>query len=303
MDSEHDCPAPAPAEQPFVSIVIATYNRRSMLERCLRSISELDYPSFEALVCVDPDSDVPAEDVRELAAGDARLRVLSPLPRPGIPATRNAGIAAAAGELVFFTDDDVVVPRDWLTRGVGRFADASVVGIEGRIVYVGDGYRERFGDRVIANEAGGLYMTANAGYRRETLLAAGMFDEGFPYYQDRELAHRIVARGEIAFVADCVVYHQHDRYTVRTFMGEAARVREMVRLMKRTGDRTLLRGRIYAPSKLAAIVFPPVVLMRLLSRRILSREDFLFFLLSYPRLGYERLLLWRSAVAERFFVL
>jgi glycosyltransferase involved in cell wall biosynthesis len=304
MHTEHDRPATAPPEQPLVSIIIATYNRRMMLEACLRSISELRYPNFEALVCVDPCSDVMPEEVLELAHGCERIRVLACDGSPGPSANRNTGIMQARGELVFFTDDDVIVPPDWLERGVSHFADEDVVGIEGRIVYVSDDYRQRYGDRVVENESGGLYMTANAGYRREDLLAAsGLFDEGYLRFQDRELAHRLREAGEIPYAPDCIVYHQLDRYTVRTFMAEAAEVQEMVRLMKQTGDHALMRGRVYAPSKIVAILFPPIILLRLFSRRMSNREDVLLFLLSYPRLWYERLLLWRTALAERFFVL
>jgi glycosyltransferase involved in cell wall biosynthesis len=304
MHTEHDRPATALAEQPFVSIIIATYNRRMMLEACLQSISELRYPNFEALVCVDPCSDVMPEEVLELAHGFEHIRVLACDGSPGPSANRNAGIMQARGELVFFTDDDVIVPPDWLDRGISHFADGSVIGIEGRIVYVSDDYRQRYGDRVIENESGGLYMTANAVYRRDTLLAAGgLFDEDFLRFQDRELAHRLREIGKIAYAADCVVYHQLDRYTVRSFMAEAAEVGEMVRLMKQTGDHALMSGRVYAPAKVVAILFPPVILLRLFSRRMSDRNDVLLFLLSYPRLWYERLLLWRTALAERFFVL
>jgi glycosyltransferase involved in cell wall biosynthesis len=303
MPTENDAPGDAPTEPPLVSVVIATFNRRDLLQACLASVSALDYPRFEALVCVDSLSEVSAEAVRELAGDCEKIRVLVSEGRSGTSATRNAGIEQARGEIVFFTDDDVVVPSDWLARGVPHFKDKRVVGIEGRIVYVCDGYRLRYGDRVVENRSGGLYMTANAAYRRESLIEAGMFDEDFPHFQDRELAHRLRERGEIAFVEDCVVYHQLDRYTARSFMAEAIFVREMILLMKQTGDRTPLVGRVYAPSKIAAIVFPPLILLRLLSRRMSSPSDALLFLLSYPRLCFERLTLWRAAVAERFFVL
>jgi glycosyltransferase involved in cell wall biosynthesis len=303
MRTENDPADPPSAALPFVSVVIATYNRRLELEACIGSLSRLCYPRFETLICVDSGSEVSSDEVRAMAASCEHIRVLACDGAHGASATRNTGIAAARGELVFFTDDDVLVTPDWLARGVSHFVDDAVVGIEGRIVYVRDGYRQRYGDRVVENPTGGLYMTANAGYRSQTLQAAKPFDERFRRMQDRELAHRLRGLGKVVYAEDCVVFHQHDRYTVRSFMSEAKRVREMLALIKQTGDQTPLVGRIYAPSKLAAIVFPPVILLRLLSRRMSSRDDVLLFLLSYPRLCYERLLLWRTALAERFFVL
>ena len=303
MRTENDAPGAAPIEPPLISVVIATFNRRDMLQACLASVSAVEYPRFEAIVCVDSQSEVPAEAVRELAGDVEKIRVLACEGRSGTSATRNAGIEQARGEIVFFTDDDVIVSPDWLARGVPRFEDQRVVGIEGRIVYVADGYRVRYGDRVVENRSGGLYMTANAAYRRASLIEAGMFDEAFPHYQDRVLASRLRERGRIDFVEDCVVYHQLDRYTARAFMAEATLVRDLVLMMKRTGDRTQLVGRVYTPSKIAAILFPPLILLRLRSRRMSSSADVLLFLLSYPRLCFERLALWRSAVAERFFVI
>ena len=283
-------------------MVIATLNRRASLAACLESVLALDHPSFEVLVCVDPRGDTSPGALARIAETDSRVRVLVSERAAGVSATRNAGVLAAAGELVFFTDDDVIVPADWLRHGCGRFAEVEVVGIEGRIVYVSDDYRQRYGDRVVENHTGGMFMTANAAYRRAALLAVGMFDETLARFEDRELAHRLHDHGVVRYAPECVVYHQHVRYTFASFLAEAARVGPMLRVMKRTGHRSHLVGPVYAPAKLVAIACPPVILLRLLERRIGSVSDFAFLALAYPRLCCERLLLWRAAAVERYFV-
>ena len=84
--TENDGPGAAATEQPFVSVVIATFNRRGMLQTYLASVSALEYPHFEALVCVDPRSNVPAEAVRELAGDCWQIRVVASDGQSGVSA-------------------------------------------------------------------------------------------------------------------------------------------------------------------------------------------------------------------------
>lgn len=290
-------------ERPLVSIVVPTRGGET-IAACLASISRIDYRPVEVLICVDHAKDVAAQLRAEYASNDPRMRVIeADGENRGASATRNAGIRQARGEIVFFTDDDVIVPPDWLCRGLPYFSDPGVVGIEGKLVYVSDDHRHGLGDRVVQNTTGGLYMTANAAYRRSALIANGMFDETMIRYQDRELALRMTQTGRIVYATDCVIYHQQVTYTVKTYMGEAEKVRYRIRVMKQTGDRAQIRGRIYSPDKLIATLFPPAILWRLHTHRVSSRSDWICFLLMYPRLWYERFLLWQWALKERFFVL
>jgi hypothetical protein len=97
---------------PSISVVIPSLlERRDGLARCLRSLAALDYPNYEVIVVDNrpagaPESDLPgARVVRET--------------EPGISAARNRGLAAARGEIVAFTDDDVEVDPGWLLA-IGR---------------------------------------------------------------------------------------------------------------------------------------------------------------------------------------
>lgn len=97
---------------PRASVVVCTRDRPESLGRTLRSAIALDYPDFE-IVVVDnsPETDGTRRAVE--AAGSPLIRYVAE-PVPGLSRARNRGLSAARGDFVAFTDDDVVVDRDWL---------------------------------------------------------------------------------------------------------------------------------------------------------------------------------------------
>lgn len=86
------------------TIVIPTHNREDLLVRAVRSALRACPADGEVLV-VDDKSIVPAAQVLA-AETDPRLRVIVNTGPKGAASTRNLGVAVAAGDLVFFLDDD-----------------------------------------------------------------------------------------------------------------------------------------------------------------------------------------------------
>ena len=99
-----------------VSVIIATYNRAEILRETLASLAALAPRGLahEVLV-VDNNSSDHTRDVVESFADRAPVRYLRE-ERQGKNFALNAAIEPARGELLVFTDDDVLVPPDWLDR-------------------------------------------------------------------------------------------------------------------------------------------------------------------------------------------
>jgi len=108
---------------PRISVVIASnLARLDQLRRCVAHMAELDYPDYEVIVVDNRRGKVPPVDV-------PGARVVRE-PHPGASAARNRGIKVATGEIIIFTDDDVVASRHWLRAIAERFArepDAAAV--------------------------------------------------------------------------------------------------------------------------------------------------------------------------------
>ncbi|WP_104201258.1 oligosaccharide flippase family protein [Cryobacterium sp. Y29] len=109
----------ADIDLPSISVVVSTVvGRVSDLRRLLDSLELVDYPAVEFIIVDNRRTVGPDDPLPELLQGRAGMRSVRAV-QPGISAGRNAGIAAATGDVVAYTDDDVQVDSQWL-RALGR---------------------------------------------------------------------------------------------------------------------------------------------------------------------------------------
>ncbi|MFH9827828.1 glycosyltransferase [Streptomyces bobili] len=111
---------PTAVTVPFTSVVIATRERADRLAHALDSMLAQDHPDFE-IVVVD---NAPVTDATRLLVERKyaeRVRYVTE-PVPGLAVAHNTGLAAARGDVVAFTDDDVVADPRWLTELTAPFA-------------------------------------------------------------------------------------------------------------------------------------------------------------------------------------
>ncbi|MDG9708128.1 glycosyltransferase [Streptomyces sp. DH10] len=107
-------------EPPYTSVVIATRERAGQLARALDSLLAQDHPRFEIVVV---DNAPVTNETRELVERKYAERVRYVCePVPGLAVAHNTGLAAVRGEVVAFTDDDVVADPRWLTELTAPFA-------------------------------------------------------------------------------------------------------------------------------------------------------------------------------------
>lgn len=109
--------------RPLFSVIVCTRNGRGRIGACLRSVGALRGADYETIVVDDGSDDGTADFVRY---GFPEVTLLS-LDAAGLSAARNAGAAAAKGDILAFTDDDCEPDGEWLARLArihqdGRFA-------------------------------------------------------------------------------------------------------------------------------------------------------------------------------------
>lgn len=145
----------------------------------------------------------------------------------GPASARNFGARLAAGSLIAFTDSDCLPDRKWLNSLIGGFDSPRIAGVGGTVKSV-DGslmgeYVDLLGVLEPAENAEGeieYLITANACFRREALLRAGLFDERFrkPGGEEPALCRRLTELGyQFRSTPEAVVLHHH-RQTVSSFL-------------------------------------------------------------------------------------
>ncbi|MDZ7675008.1 MAG: glycosyltransferase family A protein [Acidimicrobiales bacterium] len=114
----------ASADSPCsVSVVIPTHNRSGRIDRCARAV--LEDPATTEVVVVDDGSqdDTPAV-LANLSREDARVRIVT-TSGGGASMARQAGLAAATGDIVLMVDDDVMLEPGTVTGHRDRHARAT----------------------------------------------------------------------------------------------------------------------------------------------------------------------------------
>lgn len=156
------------AIRPFVSVIVPAHDEAATIEDKLRGTLAQEWPAdrIEVLVVSDGSTDATGEIVRGF--GDPRVRLLD-LPRVGKAAALDAGVAAARGETLVFTDANASLAGDAVARLVERLADPEVGGVAGRkrvrragsgdSIAEGEGIYWRFEDRLkrLESETGSVF--------------------------------------------------------------------------------------------------------------------------------------------------
>jgi hypothetical protein len=243
-----------------VSVVVPVRDRRVLLAACLDGLAAQTYTDFEVVVADDGSTDGSGD---EAAARGARVvRVAG----EGAVEARRAGVRAAVGSVLAFTDSDCVPRPGWLAAGVAAI-DGGADMVQGRTV---PARPPAPGERTMWVEAEDpTYPSCNVFYRRDAYDRAGGFDpaagdrlgyrhgsdlRGLGFGEDTLLGWAVRRAGTVTFEPRAEVAHAVFPLAERDALTRAwatggfpALVREVPELRDELWGRLLLGG----PSRLA----------------------------------------------------
>ena len=124
--------------QPFVSIIVPTYNEEKVIEDRIENLVELDYPkdNYEIIV-VDSDStdstaEIVEETINEHEKDKPSLKLIKEGERRGKASAINQGKKHARGEIVLITDANSIFDKNVLKEMMPHFKNPKVGAVSGR---------------------------------------------------------------------------------------------------------------------------------------------------------------------------
>jgi GT2 family glycosyltransferase len=224
---------------PLATVIVCTRNRHQALARTLRSLEGLEYPDFEVLV-IDSSSSSLTADVVRASFPNAHYRHVTDVGKSGelnLAGSRNIAIEIASGDVVAFTDDDVVVDRYWLVELAGALESDRRVACATGLAFPlelatqaqvwfeeSGGFTEGFDRRILDPEAplergsllpyatGKIGAGVNMAWRRDVIRGLGGFDLALEAAEDLAAFFDALTSGfKIVYEPAAIVYHEHRR--------------------------------------------------------------------------------------------
>lgn len=218
---------------PSLSVVLATYNRRTHAERLLRQLAGQTLPRerFELVIVDDGSSQPLATWLPELRLPYEVTAVRQA--NGGAASARHRGALAARGEVLVITDDDMQLPPEFLEAHLEQHPPGSRRAVVGRIrsssqlaaMPVFERFHAELLDRWPSRALhGDAVCTGNLSLRRADYLQVGGFDLSLERAEDIDLGYRLERAGvEIVYAERAFSIHDSDHTDFAVWRQRAVR--------------------------------------------------------------------------------
>lgn len=281
-----------------ISVIVPAYNCATTIGATVAALLAQELSAREIIVVDDGSTDNTRAALEPFTQRITYLHRLN----GGPAAARNTGIRAASGALVAFTDSDCLPRPDWLRRLSAGFTDERVAGVGGIVRSADHNTTSEYIDTIRlldarADETNEIpyLITANACFRRDALLAAGLFDEAFakPGGEEPDVCLRLRRLGYYFRAAEDAVVLHHHRQNLRSLLRTLANYGEGRYLLSRRWPEYSVQRPLPQLARHAIALRSLVTRAIAYSRSHGSRKGAYFSLLDYLRpmallVGYLR---------------
>jgi glycosyltransferase involved in cell wall biosynthesis len=214
-------------ETVFFSVVIPTYNRKPILEKCLKALEKQQLTAsnvsgYEVVVVDDGSTDGTVEWLGEHKSDFPHVQVYEQN-HQGPAAARNLGVEKAKGDTIIFIDSDLVVTETFLQSHTNALVEGQKkLGNDKFFTYGAVINTSNFDNPTsepykITDFSAAFFATGNVAIPKHWLEKAGLFDSGFQLYgwEDLELGVRLKNLGlKLIKCPEAVGYHWHPPFSV-----------------------------------------------------------------------------------------
>ena len=205
----------------FLSVVIPTYNRLPILQKCLRALEQqrLEAPitAYEVVLVDDGSTDDTVRWLQENAEAFPHVRLVQQ-DHCGPAEGRNRGVDHARGDVIVFIDSDLVVTERFLLCHARRLKQTwqergdRLCFTYGAVINTANFEQPTSEPHKLRDLSWAYFATGNVAIDREVLERSGLFDTRFRLYgwEDLELGERLRRMGVVLVrCPEAVGYHWH----------------------------------------------------------------------------------------------
>lgn len=199
---------------PEATVIVATRDRADFLRDCLAGLARQSaIGRFDVIVVDNGSTDATPQVIAQAAAASNGLVRGLNVAEPNRGKARNAGLAAAAGRIIIFCDDDTLPPEHFVEAHLAAHASsadgrAAESVVSGPIINVPD--RRALPEPGPANFSRAFFCTCNVSAPKRALDQIGGFDERYDLYgwEDTDVGVRLRANGlRRSFAWGAYIYH------------------------------------------------------------------------------------------------
>lgn len=207
----------------FFSVIIPTYNRQPILEKCLRALEKQQIAEhsriagYEIVLVDDGSTDGTLEWLQANAAQFPHVKSLCQN-HQGPAAARNLGVESSTGDTIIFIDSDLVVTENFLqAHADGLTQGGDRVFTYGQVINTCNFENPASEPYKLTDFSAAYFATGNVAIARHWLQKAGLFDTRFQMYgwEDLELGVRLKQLGlKLLKCPAAVGYHWHPPFAL-----------------------------------------------------------------------------------------
>ncbi len=190
-------------KKPHISVIIPALNEGAYLEDTLESVARQNYGDFEIIVV-----DGFSNDNTMKIAGKYTKKIIR-CRKKGPAHAKNAGAAAAGGDILVFLDADTEIPEDFLSDVANKFRDKSIAMLGAEI---------RMKENVLCMFMLKMFYTVSCllsavnktpalicvACRKEDFSGLGGFNTSLPVGEDLDLSFRFGKKGRVRICSYCI---------------------------------------------------------------------------------------------------
>ncbi len=205
-----------------ISIILPTYNRRNKLEKAIQALNNLNYSEgrYEIVAVNDGSQDDTKEFLEQKKQEIPNLKVVHHEENQGIAATRNTALKHTnAEEYVFFTDDDCIVPENWIQQHLQHYEEDPELDAVNGIQYplemnyveafkIARHYQRYEKQEIVEETESGFGRTNNLSYKKKVIEKVGEFNTEHVRGSDTEYGKRVL-KNDFKCLKDPEIKVQH----------------------------------------------------------------------------------------------